>query len=120
MILFLPFRLLKDLKIDESYQKAFQEAYKDGKFGRRMIEIAENIQTIHNSLASSIPENQLTAETFLAKDCLLETMNEEDKDNYEDMLAGIGALFLSLTTGNNLKEDAETFDLKFGKQVEYS
>ena len=118
MILFLPFRSLEDLKIDDSYQKAFQKAHKNGKFSKNMIDKTENIQTIHNSLASSILENALTAKTCLTEDFSFELTDEEDNDDYENMLAGIGELFLTLTTGNNLKEDLKLLDLKFGNQFD--
>jgi hypothetical protein len=64
MLLFVPFQTFEDLLCNgshqkASHQKAFQKARKDGRITDEMIQIAENIQTIHNSLASGIPENTL-------------------------------------------------------------
>jgi hypothetical protein len=40
--------------MDECYQGALQRAYQKGRISEEMIQIAENIQTLHNSLASDI------------------------------------------------------------------
>jgi hypothetical protein len=49
MIVFLPFRK-EDLIEDGSFQRAFQTAYKEGKFSDEMIAMQNNIQAIQNSL----------------------------------------------------------------------
>jgi hypothetical protein len=123
MLLFVPFRSKEDLVgTDGSHQKTFQRAFNEGKISDGMIQIAENIQTIHNSLSSSITENTLSAETALVETCDFEKSNEDDdKENYEDLLATIGELFVTLTNGDGLKEDSKSLDLKFGnKQMETS
>ncbi len=51
--------------MDECYQGALQRAYQKGRISEEMIQIAENIQTLHNSLASDIVENLLSAKTVL-------------------------------------------------------
>jgi hypothetical protein len=43
-----------------------------------MIQIAENIQTLHNSLLSGIPENSLSAKTFLTETTDFEIADEND------------------------------------------
>jgi hypothetical protein len=63
MLLFLLFRCREDLETDGGYHNAFQRAYKEGPITQEMTQIVENIQTIHNSLASDIPPNILSAET---------------------------------------------------------
>jgi hypothetical protein len=50
MLLFVPFRSREDLQPDGGfYQNALQKAHEDGRITNDMIEIADNIQTIHNS-----------------------------------------------------------------------
>ena len=115
MLLFLPFRSSEDLENDGCYQETFQKALHEGKFTDAMIQIAENIQTIHNSLASGIPENTLTAETALVETGEFKNP-EEDDENYDNLLATIGELFASITNGDGLKEDSKTFDIKFGNR----
>jgi len=115
MILFVPFRNKDDLKVDESYQEAFQNAYKNGSISEEMINIAKNIQTIHNSLASGIPENSLSAKTVLIEAGDFGDSNDED-DNSDDLLASIGELFATMTNGDGLKKDSTVLDLDFGKR----
>jgi hypothetical protein len=79
-----------------------------------MIQIAENIQTLHNSLASDIVENLLSAKTELLETSYFEiTIEEDDGDNYENVLAGIGELYATLTNVKWLKEDSISLDPKF-------
>ena len=114
MLLFVPFRTRKDIQVDGSYQKAFQIAHKEGRISEEMIQVAENIQTIHNSLASGIPENSLTAKTVLLEAADFDDTKPDEDESYENILAGIGEMFSTLTAGNGLKQDSDTFDLKFG------
>ena len=120
MILFVPFRTKEDLQIDGCYQKGLQKAHADGKITEEMIEIAENIQTIHNSLASGIPENTLSAETCLVEAGDFENNDDDDDtDNYDELMATMGELFGSLANGEGLKEDSKTVDIQYGnKQME--
>ena len=120
MILFIPFRNKKDLQVDGCYQKGFQKAHEDGKITDEIIEIAENIQTVHNSLASGIPENTLSAETCLIEEGDFERNNDDDDtDNYDELMATMGELFGSLANGDGLKEDSKTLDIQYGnKQME--
>ena len=120
MILFVPFRTKEDLQIDGCYQKGLQKAHTDGRITKEMIEIAENIQTIHNSLASGIPENTLSAETCLVEEGDFENNDDDDDtDNYDELMATMGELFGSLANGEGLKEDSKTIDILYGnKQME--
>ncbi len=123
MLLFVPFRSREDLQPDGGfYQNALQKAHEDGRITNDMIEIAENIQTIHNSLASRMPENSLSAETKLTETGAFENANgdeDDDDDEYEDLLATIGDLFLTLKNGDGLNADSECLDIQFGnKQME--
>ena len=113
MILFVPFRTKKDLQMDGCYQKGFQKAHKEGQITNEMIRIAENIQTIHNSLASGIPENTLTNRTDLAEAGVLEKTNDDDDPgNYDKLLSSISELFGSLANGNGLKEDSKILHIQ--------
>ena len=58
--------------MDGCYQKGFQKAHREGQITNEMIWIAENIQTIHNSLASGIPKNTLANRANLAEAGVLE------------------------------------------------
>ena len=117
MILFIPFRSKEDLQIDGCYQRGLQKAHADGKITKEMIEIAEHIQTIHNSLASGIPENTLSAETCLVEEGDFEnTNNDEETDNYDELMSTMGELFGSLANGGGLKEDSKTLDITFGNR----
>jgi hypothetical protein len=85
MIVFLPFRK-EDLIEDGSFQRAFQTAYKEGKFSE-MIAIANNIQAIQNSIESGIPENGLSSRTVLPDAEEFDLRNgEEEEMGYEDLL----------------------------------
>jgi hypothetical protein len=115
MLLFVPYRSKEDLQTDGCYQNKFQRLYKDEEITNEMIEIAENIQTIHNSLASGMVENTLSAETALVEAGNLENTNEDDnEENYDALLASVGELFASLINGNGLQEESKTIDIQFG------
>jgi hypothetical protein len=117
MILFLPFRSREDFETDGCYQNAFQRACKEGRITDEMIEIAENIQTIHNSLASNIPPNTLSAETSEVDTGDFENAIEENEDeSNDDLLASIGDLFVTLGNNNGLTEDTKTLDIRFGNR----
>jgi hypothetical protein len=120
MLLFVPFRSREDLQPDGGfYQNALQKAHEDGRITNAMIEIAENIQTIHNSLASRTPENSLSAETKLTETGASKNANgdvDDDDDDYEDLLASIGELFITLKNGDGLNADSECFDIQFGNK----
>jgi hypothetical protein len=113
MLLFLPLRTDDDLKIDGSYQKGWLKALEHGRFSEEMIEIADNIQTIHNSLESSIPSNCLTLVTGV--DGIPE---DPEENNFEhsttgDMLASIGELFASTNGEKIMTEDSKEINPKY-------
>jgi hypothetical protein len=117
MLLFVPYRSKEDLQTDGCYQNAFQRFYREKRITNEMIEIAENIQTIHNSLAAGIVENTLSAETALVEAGNLENTNEDDnEENYDALLASVGELFASLTNSDGLQEDSKTIDVKYGNK----
>jgi hypothetical protein len=117
LILFVPFRSREDLETDDCYQSVFQRAYRESRISEEMILIAENIQTLHNSLATEIVENSLSAKTVLIETGDFEiTTEDEDNDNYEDVLASIGELYATLTNVDGLKEDSECLDIQYGKE----
>jgi hypothetical protein len=117
MLLFLPFRSREDFETDGCYQNAFQRAYNESRITEDMIQIAENIQTIHNSLASDIPPNTLSAETSeLETGDFENTSGDNEEDNNNALLASIGELFVNLTNGDGLKEETKTLDVQFGNK----
>jgi hypothetical protein len=61
LILFVPFRSGKDQETDDCYQIVLRIAHGEGRSSKEMIQIAENIQTLNNSLASDVVENSLSA-----------------------------------------------------------
>jgi hypothetical protein len=91
-----------------------QKAHEDGRITNDMIE------TIHNSLASRISQNSLSAETKLTEIGAFENANgDDDDDDYKDLLASLGDLFLTLKNGDGLNADSECLDIQFGnKQME--
>ena len=112
MLLFLPFRNHSDLLQDGSYQLQWVTEERHGNFSAEMLEIAENVQTIHNSLEASIPGNTLTSETVLVEaDDFPEVMEEDENDS--DLMANIGELFAATSGGNKMTEDAATFNPTF-------
>ena len=77
-----------------------------------MHEIAENVQTIHNSLEASIPGNTLTSETVLVEaDDFPEEMEEDENDS--DLMANIGELFAITSGGSKMTEEAASFTPTF-------
>jgi hypothetical protein len=117
MILFIPFRTKEDLQVDGCYQKGLQKAHADGRITKEIIEIAENIQTVHNSLASGIVENTLSAETCLIEEGDFEKNDDDDDtDNYDELMATMGELFGSFANGEGLKEDPKTLDIQYGNK----
>jgi hypothetical protein len=118
MIVFLPFRTDADLKEQGSYQRAFQTAYKDGRFSEDMIAIANNIQSISNSIESGIPENCLSSRTTLPEADEFDVEGEEDEMGYEDLLSSIGDLFAA-PEGERLQADATCLHPDFsGKELQ--
>jgi hypothetical protein len=116
MILFMPFRNASDLQINNSHQKALQAAITENRIPEAMFAIAENIQTIHNSLESSMPENILTSETEFEEDDLA-TNGDDDRftNSLEDMLTSIGGILSSTSNGAGLKEDCANLVPKYAE-----
>jgi hypothetical protein len=110
MILFLSFRSAADLLNDGSYQRRWIVAYNDNLFSKHMIEIAENIQTIHNSLESSIPPNSLIDRTILQD---LDDFDEAGQGNQDVSMTCIGEYFAT-TTGETpmMEEDSNVINPK--------
>jgi hypothetical protein len=82
MILFYPFRKIEDLKLDNSFQK--QMTYLIAiphLIPEHLIKIANNIQNLHNSLASTMPENNLDIETMLEEEEELDLINSQQNES---------------------------------------
>jgi hypothetical protein len=87
----------------------------------KMIHIAENIQTVHNSLSSEIPANSLSAKTTeLVGEEDFEIASKDDKeDNFDDAMASIGELFATLPSGDEPKEDSKRLDILLGSVSQF-
>jgi hypothetical protein len=82
-----------------------------------MIQIVENIQTLHNSLASDIVENSLSARIVHLETGDFEITSEDsDDDNYKDILASIGELYATLTNVDGQKEDSKCLDPRLSRK----
>ena len=109
MILFLPLRPGEDLKVDGSHQKALQLALQEGRIPDEMLEIANNIQNIHNSLNSELVDDPLLSVTHLeeAEECTPANKEDDEDPNFAACLDSIGDYFASTEQGSaNLTEDA--------------
>jgi hypothetical protein len=79
-----------------------------------LSKIAEFI--FHNSLASDMVQNSLFAKTVLLETSDFEiTSEDDDNDNFENVVASIRELYATLTNVDRLKEDSISLDSKFGK-----
>ena len=117
MLLFLPHRIHDDLLSETTYQKKFATAVKEGLFSDEMIEIAQNIQAIQNSIESGIPPNALSEETELVTTSdFADDVAAEDTTNHENLLANLSEIFSSNTGENTLISDTTTIDRNFGKK----
>ena len=119
LILFCPLRLSKSLDENGSYQKALRTALVENCITSKSKQIADNIQNIHNSLASAMPENVLTATTdFIEADEVDENQEEDVGTSLEAMLMNIGSVLGAAScTGSPLQEEASELDLKFSKST---
>lgn len=113
MILFLPFRSADDLKVGGSYQKALQAALRDGRISEEMLDIANNIQNIHNSLNSELVDDPLLSITHLEEAEETTQANQKEDPNLASYIDSIGDYFASTTQGSaNLTEDATELNPK--------
>ena len=113
MLLFLPLRTDDDLKIDGSYQKGWLNALLKMRYTQAMIEIADNIQTIHNSLESSIPPNGLTLVTAMEDNPDASENQESEQSTTGELLASIGELFASTNGESRMTEDSKEINPKY-------
>jgi hypothetical protein len=114
MMLFMPHRTFDDLVLDGSHQKRFQRAIKDKEISPEMIEIANNTQNIHNSLKSSMPQNQLALNTEFIDPENFELdgdeTDEEDDISTLRLLELMQDAFGDEGTNTNLSEDSEVIN----------
>ena len=114
MVLFMPLRSAEDIKVDGSHQKALHLALNEDRIDDEMIEIANNIQNIHNSLNSELVDDPLLSTTILeeAEEATPAEQEEEDP-NFAAYLDSIGDYFASTQqSGANLSEDATELNPK--------
>ena len=114
MILFMSFRSVADFTLEGSYQRQWKAAFDHEAFSDAMIEIAENIQTIHNSLDASLTPNFLSNRTVLQE---IDKSNEDKCTIPDDYLTSIGDFFASSSGTCNLTEDANHIDPSFCEKV---
>jgi hypothetical protein len=109
MIAFMPFRTGTDLKENGSYSAAFRTAHSAGAFSDEMIEIANNIQDIQNSIEAGMPENPLTTDTELlvAEECPPEVAPDTDES---ELQSAVGHLLAGSSGETVLTEDASVFN----------
>ena len=118
LILFCPLRLEDGLQKEGSYVKAFQHAIAQNLICEEMIEVADNVQTIHNSLNSAMPENALSATTDLIEADDIEEVEEEDVGAIlEAMLLNIGSVLASYDTGPTLEKESQSFKPTYSKPI---
>jgi hypothetical protein len=118
MILFYPFRNESDLVCDGMYQKRLQEGIRNMEIKSEMLLIAENIQTIHNSLNSKMPENMLLAGTDLPE------LDERDTDDQgarsiEAVLYNTGSCLASTSGISTMTEDSGSFTPAFTAEMSH-
>lgn len=110
MILFFPFRKMEDLRVDD-HQISFAINHREHRFDSEHLLIADNIQNIHNSLASALTENVLTEGTVEVED--EEVIRNEAADDtdtmLEAMLQSIGGALAS--TGGTVTHTVESNEL---------
>jgi hypothetical protein len=123
MILFYPFRNIDDLRHEDSFQKKMQIILGQQGISEEMFQIADNIQDLHNSLASTMPTNKLDADTTLLEQeepAELTTMERERSQTHDN--AQLIAIIETLIDSNGdeeddreaLKEDAKVLNPKHG------
>ncbi len=116
MVLFMPFRSEADFTFNGSYQRQWKAAFDHGAFTKSIIEIAENIQTIHNSLDASLTPNFLSNRTVLEE---IDESIENQNTIPDDYLTSIGEFFASRSGKNIMTGDADHIDPSFcGKLLE--
>jgi hypothetical protein len=119
LILFVPFRKHEDLLKEGNYTLRMQEAIKKNEIKEEMIHIANNIQTIHNSLNSPMVENILTGNTILEEPDGCERDEGDNTKEANDILLRIGTSLAS-SMGDMLKEESKDINPIFGKQKTYN
>ena len=113
LFLFVPFRKKEDLLKDGSYTRRFQEV--SSKINPDMIEIAENIQTIHNSLSSPMVVNIITSTTTMEDPEDSKNEQGEAGVDIDDILLRIGTALASTTIPTLTEEPVEICPVKKGK-----
>jgi len=113
VILFMPFRDFKELSSGGSHQLALKEALKREAIDEDMLEVANNIQNICNSLNSELVDDPLLCDTLLED---VEVCEEEEAAKTFDcqhVLDSLGDCLASTSNGEILREDAVKLSPKF-------
>ena len=119
MILFCPFRIASDLKrIGNSHEKTLQQAIQNGLVSDEMLEMANNIQDIHNSLHAKMPINILTSETDLTELEMEEGDANSSMTDIDALQINIGNFMAATNATNDLQEESTSFNPKFSKEME--
>jgi hypothetical protein len=118
LILFKPFRTLADIiGTNDTYQEAFAEAIREKIISPDSIEISNNIQAIHNSLASAHMDNDLIGSTDLAEELDNFDVPESDQHDLQEKLEALGAFMMASNIGIPLSEEAQSMTQTIDRQV---
>ena len=119
MILFLPFRQKEDLcGASNNYLAILQSALEKGTIKAEYVEIANNMQDIHNSLSAKMPDNLLTLGTDPC-DIDLEQEDPPDDGDFEAFQMNIANFMASTSTATVLREESSSFNPTFTKEIEF-
>jgi hypothetical protein len=116
LILFYPYRTNEDLLAGQypNHQEKFRQVIPF--IPKDLIEVANNIQNISNSLNSSMPGNLLLEGTELEEEISKDRRNQEndtDQNDYSEMFANIGNYLNSVGADSQMQEEATAFTPKF-------
>ena len=123
LILFSDYRKLDDIMEDKTFSKRLATLERCDEIDETMKIIANNIQAIHNSLASAAPENPLVSTTELVQDefCQRERNDAEQTANEEYLQRLMGSYLATSSDAHApLMEDAKTFTPHLTKAVSSS
>lgn len=119
LLLFLPFRKKEDLVENGSYTRRMQTALSSKEIDKAMVQVAENIQRIHNSLNSAMVENILHATTVLEEDDGTNTEQNQENDEETEQLILLLGTALASTTKEILQEEATELYPQEPKRLEF-
>lgn len=106
LIVFSSYRTIEDLNKEHSFQATLREQLKEGRLSEEMIDLANHMQNIHNSLDSGQCQNILNLNTCPPDSDEITENNAGPKDSFEEMLTTV-AEYMASTEGYNPKQEEE-------------